>query len=229
MWNNYLLKPLRKSNVSSQWILPVIHGYFNQTSTSPPLFSRFRFRFRFRYPAFAFALSLDLSGPHARGRGRVCRVLRVRAHGELDPALATIALLCRRAVPQARRHRGRQGGQRRRVRADTPRGTHAHFPLLFITSIPPWCAPAYNNIEKTCCSPRDRAGECGEQELPQLLVVRADPGQHPALLVAGHHRHAPQTTHHWYPPPCCHASCACAVVCAMVRVVRCLIRHRVMR
>lgn len=34
MWNNYLLKPLRKSNVSSQWILPVIHGYFNQTKYS---------------------------------------------------------------------------------------------------------------------------------------------------------------------------------------------------
>ncbi len=52
MWNNYLLKPLRKSNVSSQWILPVIHGYFNQTSTSPPLFS---------LPSFAFVIPLSLS------------------------------------------------------------------------------------------------------------------------------------------------------------------------
>ncbi len=34
VWNHFLLQPLRKAVSTNEWILPVIHGYFNQTRTS---------------------------------------------------------------------------------------------------------------------------------------------------------------------------------------------------
>lgn len=117
VWNHFLIKRLKKFTHTDEWTLPCIHGYFKQCSESSLLF---------------FFLLSCLSTCSTR-------IFGFRSYAQYHLDRSAFALFCRHSILEERGYRRRARCQRRRIRADCPRGIFGESQLsqfLFVRANP---------------------------------------------------------------------------------------------